>query len=124
MANAARYVIINAVIKMYNIFTQWLTLSVIFFLADYITGLVDVVTLGGLVAGSFIIGAWTTLMQRASTLLPRFTGKALVVASVFMGVQVLCQVLPGYTADVTPALMIFLVLYSAVAVAAGNYLKN
>lgn len=109
---------------MYNIFTQWLTLSVIFFLADYITGLVDVVTLGGLVAGSFIIGAWTTLMQRASTLLPRFTGKALVVASVFMGVQVLCQVLPGYTVEVTPALMMFFVLYSAVAVAVGNYLKN
>ena len=109
---------------MYNIFTQWITLSVIFFLADYITGLVDVVTLGGLVAGAFIIGAWTTLFQRLGVRLPRFTGKALVVAAVIMGVQLLCQLLPGYAAKISPALMIFLVIYSAVAVAMGNYLKN
>ena len=40
---------------MYNLFTQWITLSVIFFLANYACNFIEVVTLGGLVAGSFMI---------------------------------------------------------------------
>ena len=40
---------------------MWLTLSVIFFLCEYVTGMLQVVTLGGLVAGSFIEGAFMCL---------------------------------------------------------------
>ena len=47
---------------MYNLFTEWVTLATIFFLANYLMNFVEVVTLGGLVAGSFLIGAWTTLV--------------------------------------------------------------
>lgn len=46
---------------MYNLATMWLTLSVIFFLCEYVTGMLQVVTLGGLVAGSFIEGAFMCL---------------------------------------------------------------
>ena len=40
---------------------MWPTLSVIFFLCEYVTGMLQVVTLGGLVAGSFIEGAFMCL---------------------------------------------------------------
>ena len=42
--------------KFYNWATMWLTLSVIFFLVEYLTDWLEVVTLGGLVAGAFIEG--------------------------------------------------------------------
>ena len=52
---------------MYNLFTQWITLSVIFFLANYACNFIEVVTLGGLVAGSFLIGACTPKSTAAQT---------------------------------------------------------
>ena len=42
--------------RFYNWATMWLTLSVIFFLVEYATNWLEVVTLGGLVAGAFIEG--------------------------------------------------------------------
>ena len=42
--------------RFYNWATMWLTLSVIFFLVEYGTNWLEVVTLGGLVAGAFIEG--------------------------------------------------------------------
>ena len=74
---------------MYNLFTQWITLSVIFFLANYACNFIEVVTLGGLVAGSFMIGAWTVLVERLAQRLPNFTGKAGVCAALLLGVQAL-----------------------------------
>ena len=53
--------VINLKEKMYNLATLWLTLSVLFFLVEYLTGWLEVVTLGGLVAGAFIEGFFVLL---------------------------------------------------------------
>ena len=42
--------------RFYNWATMWLTLSVLFFLVEYSTNWLEVVTLGGLVVGAFIEG--------------------------------------------------------------------
>lgn len=109
---------------MYNLFTQWITLSVIFFLANYAFNFIEVVTLGGLVAGSFLVGAWATLVERLAKDLPNFTGKAAVCAAVLMGVQALEIVLPGYKVEASGALVVFLVSYSALAIFIGKFLDG
>ena len=109
---------------MYNLFTQWIALSVIFFLANYAFNFIEVVTLGGLVAGSFIIGAWTVLVERLSKRLPNFTGKAAVVAGVLLGVQALEIVLPGYNVEASGAVIVFLIIYSALAIFIGKLLNE
>lgn len=107
---------------MYNIFTQWITLSVIFFVANYLLEIIEVVTLGGLVAGSALLGVWTTAAERVARRLPAFTGKAAVVAALIMGVQLLCQLLPGYSLETSGTLVICLVIYGAVAILIGKLL--
>ena len=109
---------------MYNLFTQWITLSVIFFLVNYAFNFIEVVTLGGLVAGSFIIGAWTVLVERLSKRLPNFTGKAAVVAGGLLGVQALEFVLPGYNVEASGAVIVFLIIYSALAMFIGKLLNE
>ena len=109
---------------MYNLFTQWIALSVIFFLANYAFIFIEVVTLGGLVAGSFIIGAWTVLVERLSKRLPNFTCKAAVVAGVLLGVQALEIVLPGYNVEASGAVIVFLIIYSALAMFIGKLLNE
>ncbi|MDO4179359.1 MAG: hypothetical protein Q4D21_09290 [Phascolarctobacterium sp.] len=47
--------------KIFNFLTLWITLSVLFFVIVYITNVIDVVTLGGLFAGSFFVGFITYL---------------------------------------------------------------
>lgn len=42
--------------KLFNFVTLWVTLSVLFFIVNYPTHIIDVVTLGGMFAGSFIVG--------------------------------------------------------------------
>ena len=109
---------------MYNLFTQWITLSVICFLANYTFNFIEVVTLGGLVAGSFIIGAWTVLVERLSKRLPNFTGKAAVCAGVLLGAQALEIVLPGYKVEASGAVVMFLIIYSALAIFIGKLLNE
>lgn len=109
---------------MYNLFTQWITLSVICFLANYTFNFIEVVTLGGLVAGSFIIGAWTVLVERFTKRLPNFTGKAAVVAGVLLGAQALEIVLPGYNVEASGAVVVFLIIYGALAIFIGKLLNE
>ena len=109
---------------MYNLFTEWVTLATIFFLANYLMNFVEVVTLGGLVAGSFLIGAWTTLIERLCRRLPKFTGKAVVCAGVLLGTQALENLLPGYKIEVTSSLIVFLVIYSGLAIFIGKLLNE
>ena len=109
---------------MYNLFTQWITLSVIFFLANYACNFIEVVTLGGLVAGSFLLGAWTVLVERLTQRLPNFTGKAGVCAAVLLGVQVLGNLLPGYKVEASGSLIVFLVIYSGLAIFIGKLLNE
>ena len=109
---------------MYNLFTQWITLSVICFLANYTFNFIEVVTLGGLVAGSFILGAWVTLVERLAKGLPNFTGKAAVCAGGLLGVQALEFVLPGYNVEASGAVVMFLIIYSALAIFIGKLLNE
>ena len=109
---------------MYNLFTQWIALSVIFFLANYAFIFIEVVTLGGLVAGSFIIGAWTVLVERFTKHLTNFTGKAAVCAGVLLGAQALEIVLPSYNVEASGAVVVFLVIYSALAMFIGKLLNE
>ncbi|MBQ7884217.1 MAG: hypothetical protein IJ320_07675 [Phascolarctobacterium sp.] len=109
---------------MYNLFTQCLTLSVIFFVADYALEFIKVVTLGGLVAGSFLFGAWATLTERLARRLPNFTGKAAVCAAVLLGAQGLSAVLPGYEVEPSEFLVVCLIIYSAIAIYIGRFLNS
>lgn len=109
---------------MYNLFTQWITLGVIFFLANYTFNFIEVVTLGGLVAGSFFMGAWATVLERLAQRLSNFTGKAAVCAGVLLGVQALENLLPGYEVEVTSSLIVFLVIYSGLAIFIGKLLNE
>ena len=118
----------------YNLATMWLTLSVIFFLVEYLTGWLEVVTLGGLVAGAFIEGIFMLiglkLVQLATSkdfyLAPLKQAlamrtdavKALVVAAALSleGAINICRMLPGYELNFGVAHGIFLLLvYPAVA---------
>lgn len=109
---------------MYNLFTQFLTLSVIFFLANYFFDFIEVVTLGGLVVGSFLFGAWTTLVERLARRLPNFTSKAAVCAAVLLGAQGLGAVLPGYRVEPSEFLVVCLIIYSAIAICIGKFLDS
>ena len=109
---------------MYNLFTQWLTLSVIFFLGNYAFNFIEVVTLGGLVAGSFLMGTWSTMLERLAQRLPDFTGKAAVCAGVLLGVQALGNLLPGYEVEASSSLIVFLVIYSGLVIFIGKLLNE
>ena len=109
---------------MYNLFTQWITLSVIFFLVNYVCNVIEVVTLGGLVAGSFLLGAWTVLVERLAQRLHNFTGKAGVCAAVLLGVQALGNLLPGYKVEASCLLLVFLIIYSGLAIFIGKLLNE
>lgn len=127
--------------RIYEFCTQWLTLGMLFFVIDYHTQWLDVVTLGGLVAGSLIIACWTVMLDRLGrrlallavpmlsegyprpqNALPGVLHKALVLMGIFAGVYLLCQVLPGYTLTVSGSLVTFLIVYGLVAIALGNLL--
>lgn len=110
---------------LYNIFTQWLTLGVIFFISNYIGSFIEVVTLGGLVAGSFIIAVVTTLVEyHSSKSLPYFTGKAAVYCITLLTAQLLCTFMPGYSMKLGFAEIGFLVVYSALATLIGSILRD
>ena len=101
--------------KFYNWATMWLTLSVIFFLVEYLTDWLEVVTLGGLVAGAFIEGfivnmglglMWRIVSRdfreaelKAALTMNMELLKAIVVVAAFTweGVITLAKLMPGYT---------------------------
>lgn len=113
--------------KIYNLATLWLTLSVLFFLVEYATGWLEVVTLGGLVAGAFIEGVFVVIglklkrfvvSKRVYFSLTQFVAnrsdalKALVVTAAFSmeGVLTICRALPGYSLNFSIPHAIFLLL--------------
>ena len=114
--------------RFYNWATMWLTLSVIFFLVEYATNWLEVVTLGGLVAGAFIEGfivnmglglMWLIVsksfkqveLAEAMTMYTELA-KAIVVVAAFVweGVITLAKLMPGYTMHTTLPHLIFLLL--------------
>ena len=75
-------------------------------------------------AGSFIIGAWTVFVERFTKYLPNFTGKAAVVAGVLLGALALEIVLPGYKVEASGAVVVFLIIYGALAIFIGKLLNE
>ena len=129
--------------RIYDGVTMWLTLSVIFFLVEYLTDWLEVVTLGGLAAGSFIEGAIVLLglklmgrivssdflqgslrqaCSRSTELL-----KAVIVVAAFSweGVLTLSKQMPGYTLHSHALHLLFLlVLYPLAAIALELKMKQ
>ena len=114
--------------RFYNWATMWLTLSVIFFLVEYATNWLEVVTLGGLVAGAFIEGfivnmglglMWIIVSKsfkqvELSEAMAMYTelAKAIVVVAAFVweSAITLAKLMPGYTMHTTLPHLIFLLL--------------
>ena len=123
---------INLKEKLYAFATLWLTASVLFFIVEYVADMLQVVTLGGLVAGSFIEGAFMFLglklmhvivsrefkqanWQQALALRSDALKAWLVMAAFSMeGAITVCRMLPGYELNFTAMHGLFLlVLYPA-----------
>ena len=121
--------------RFYNWATMWLTLSVLFFLVEYGTNWLEVVTLGGLVAGAFIEGfivnmglglMWLIVSKpfkqgELAEALHMYTdlAKAIVVVAAFVweGAITLVKLMPGYTMHTTlPHLVFLLLLYPLVGI--------
>ena len=114
--------------KFYNWATMWLTLSVIFFLVEYCTNWLEVVTLGGLVAGSFIEGfivnmglglMWLIVSKpfkeaALADALKMYSdlAKAVVVTAAFVweGAITIAKLMPGYTLHTNLFHLLFLLL--------------
>lgn len=109
---------------MYNIFTQWFTLSVIFFAVIYNTEWLEVVTLGGLLTGTTLLSALVTIMVRLFRRLPAYTFRAAVIAGTLLSVELLRCLLPGYVVADQLALTVFLVLYGILAVIINDVLER
>ena len=114
--------------RFYNWATMWLTCSVFFLLVEYATDWLEVVTLGGLVAGAviegFIVNMGLGLMwlivskpfKEASVTeaLGMYSdlAKAIVVTAAFVweGAITLAKLMPGYTMHSTVPHLVFLLL--------------
>ena len=114
--------------RFYNWATMWLTFSVLFFLVEYGTNWLEVVTLGGLVAGAFIEGfivnmglglMWLIVSKpfkeaSVTEALGMYgdLAKAIVVTAAFVweGAITLAKLMPGYTMHSTVPHLVFLLL--------------
>ena len=121
--------------RFYNWATMWLTLSVIFFLVEYGTNWLEVVTLDGLVAGAFIegfivnmgLGLMWLIVSKPFKQAPlaeamgMYTelAKAIVVVAAFVweSAITLAKLMPGYTLHTSlPHLVFLLVVYPLVGI--------
>lgn len=114
--------------RFYNWATMWLTCSVIFLLVEYATDWLEVVTLGGLVAGAVIEGFIVNMGLGLMWLIVSKTfkeasvtealgmysdlAKAIVVTAAFVweGAITLAKLMPGYTMHSTVSHLVFLLL--------------
>lgn len=135
--------------SLYSYGTLWLTLSVLFFLFNYIFEFLDVVTLGGLVAGSFMLGTWglwlELLLRKIEAYVaeidrkikqkdpqaPLFSSRSRYICKFFflyafnlLGIYMLVQILPGYTIAKINILGPMLCVYSALHLEARRLLQK
>ena len=129
--------------RFYNWATMWLTCSVIFLLVEYATDWLEVVTLGGLVAGAviegFIVNMGLGLMwlivskpfKEASVTealgMYGDLAKASVVTAAFVweGAITLAKLMPGYTMHSTfPHLMFLLLIYPLVGIVLEKIIRR
>lgn len=128
----------------YEMCTQGLTLAVLFFGTIYCTEWIQVVTLGGLVAGSIAMGAWGVLQDRlgavlaqrlmvalgmpptktprSSNALPELVHKVFAMLGMLVGLQLLGELLPGYTVVINGYLVAFCFIFALIAVSIGKML--
>lgn len=98
---------------LYDLFTLWLTLCGVFFAVIYFTEIINVVTLGGLVAGSMLFAAWTVGAVFLAKRLENVSAQRLAVLCLCLGgLSLLCSVMPGYELDGGAAVYIFICAYS------------
>ncbi len=128
---------------LYKFATIWLTVSTLFFLVEYATQWLEVVTLGGQVASSFLIGLFIWFGIKVAVIV---AGKqwirqplgqifkptmalaeaiVCVAAFTFEGAKVIAHLMPGHNLHLTVLHLLFLlVVMPAVALTAENmYLK-
>ena len=129
--------------RFYNWATMWLTCSVIFLLVEYATDWLEVVTLGGLVAGAviegFIVNMGLGLMwlivskpfKEASVTeaLGMYSdlAKAIVVTAAFVweGAITLAKLMPGYTVHSTvPHLLFLLLIYPLMGIVLEKIIRR
>ena len=129
--------------RFYNWATMWLTCSVFFLLVEYATDWLEVVTLGGLVAGAviegFIVNMGLGLMwlivskpfKEASVTeaLGMYSdlAKAIVVTAAFVweGAITLAKLMPGYTMHSTvPHLVFLLLIYPLVGIVLEKIIRR
>ena len=129
--------------RFYNWATMWLTCSVFFLLVEYATDWLEVVTLGGLVAGAviegFIVNMGLGLMwlivskpfKEASVTealgMYGDLAKAIVVTAAFVweGAITLAKLMPGYTMHSTfPHLMFLLLIYPLMGIVLEKIIRR
>ena len=129
--------------RFYNWATMWLTCSVIFLLVEYATDWLELVTLGGLVAGAviegFIVNMGLGLMwlivskpfKEASVTeaLGMYSdlAKAIVVTAAFVweGAITLAKLMPGYTMHSTvPHLAFLLLIYPLMGIVLEKIIRR
>ena len=129
--------------RFYNWATMWLTCSVIFLLVEYATDWLEVVTLGGLVAGAVIEGFIVNMGLGLMWLIVSKTfkeasvtealgmysdlAKAIVVTAAFVceGAITLAKLMPGYTMHSTfPHLMFLLLIYPLMGIVLEKIIRR
>ena len=129
--------------RFYNWATMWLTCSVIFLLVEYATDWLEVVTLGGLVAGAVIEGFIVNMGLGLMWLIVSKTfkeasvtealgmysdlAKAIVVTAAFVweGAITLAKLMPGYTMHSTvPHLVLLLLIYPLVGIVLEKIIRR
>ena len=112
--------------KIYNYMLVSVTLGVLFFLIVYNTDVIQVVTLGGLVLGSAIIGVGISLF---AVLLRFLLRNAWIRTCVFFTICSIlivdvCNKLPGYKIRPTPFTFVFLVSFFIFVVRLVYFVMN
>ena len=129
--------------RFYNWATMWLTCSVFFLLVEYATDWLEVVTLGGLVAGAVIEGFIVNMGLGLMWLIVSKTfkeasvtealgmysdlAKAIVVTAAFVweGAITLAKLMPGYTMHSTvPHLLFLLLIYPLMGIVLEKIIRR
>lgn len=117
---------------LYNLAAQWLTLAAVFFFYNYFFVMLQVVTLGGMVAGALLLGALMTALGRTARLLGRLDNGSgglrtflmqveyiIVFIFAFIAACCLCFILPGYEPNretSKPVMLLFFLGYTYLTV--------
>lgn len=100
--------------SMYGIFLRAINLSVLYFCLIYWTKIINVVTLGGLIAGATLVGIGATLLQALVWHLVQSNiwRRIFLAIGLFLLNILVINLLPGYTIlSISSAVMLLVVFY-------------